>query len=153
VAKAQTALRISVPNYKQFFIRLHNADLTRIRNKFSKNEFSHKSCRERPLLADGSLTPLEPQMISVMRLMSSPVRLEVLGEGGSGRQSARRRESIVAGTGSRPTRIDSIAKNLVSLLFQGSIVTLLLITRWAILADTIDWIAVSDRSCEEYAML
>jgi hypothetical protein len=30
MAKAQTELRISVPNCKQFFIRLHNTDLTRI---------------------------------------------------------------------------------------------------------------------------
>jgi hypothetical protein len=72
-----------------------------------------------------------------------PVRLEVLGEGGSGRQRARRRESIIAGT----------AENLVTLVPKFHRHLLLpaedpIITAWVMLADTIDWMAVSDRSCE-----
>jgi hypothetical protein len=53
VGKAQTELRISVPNCKQFLIRLHDADLMlsqKPEHKFSNNQFSHKSCRE--LLVD-----------------------------------------------------------------------------------------------------
>jgi hypothetical protein len=64
-------------------------------HKFSYNESSHKSCREWPLLVDGSLTLLGSQIIYVM-LYVPPVRLEVLGEGGSSRPEAGRRESMQA---------------------------------------------------------
>jgi hypothetical protein len=82
VAKAQTELRISVPICKQFFILLHNTDLTRIlsqrpSHKFSNNQFSHKSCRE--WLPDAARATNHFCHASHV----PPVRLEVLGEGGS----------------------------------------------------------------------
>jgi hypothetical protein len=109
VAKAQTELRISVPNCKQFFIHLHNTDLTWIlsqkpSHKFSNKQFSHKSCREWPLLVDWFPDTTRATNHFCHASHVPPVRLEVLGEGGSGRQRAMRRKSITASSGRLETK-------------------------------------------------
>jgi hypothetical protein len=84
--KAQTELRISVPNCKQFFLCFHNTDLTRMlsqkpSHKFLNNEFitSHAESGRCSLIGS------KPDTTRNLRYMTERiyvpfVRLEVLGE-------------------------------------------------------------------------
>jgi hypothetical protein len=98
--KSKQSFKSVFPIANNFLFASTAQNLTRLlsqkpSHKFSNNESSHKSCREWPLLfrwfPDTTRATNHFYHASYVPL----VRLEVLGEGGSGRQRTGRQESIV----------------------------------------------------------